>query len=191
MKTRLNDAYLQIVFLSVSVMTKLSHIESSVVNVWLCVSSHVLYHVAFLCVASWAIWACVGSDAFMHAHMVKNAPCPCELFVAPIILACVHCCDASSAVLPLFNSALIVPQNLHVLPTLLDVRLLGYIVPSLKAIEVRRWVMEAINIVACYTRHARTVGSDISQTIFIFQTSQSIRWVIFRIRLSRLIEHFV
>ena len=191
MKTRLNDAYLQVVFLSVSVIAKLSHIESSVVDVWLCVSSHVLYHVAFLCVASWAIWACVGSYAFMHANMVKNAPCPCELFVAPIILACVHCCDASSAVLPLLYSAFVVLENLHVLPTLLDVRLLGYIVSSLKVIQVRRRVMEAINIVACNTRLIRGTRSDISQTVFIFQTSQNIRWVIFRIRLSRLIEHFV
>ena len=162
MKTRLNDAYLQIVFLSVSVMTKLSHIESSVVNVWLCVSSHVLYHVAFLCVASWAIWACVGSDAFMHTHMVKNAPCSCKLSIAPIILACVHCCEASFIVPSWFYSAFIVLQKLHVLSTLPDIRLLGYISSSLKMIEVKRWILIAINIIACNARHAITIMSDIS-----------------------------
>ena len=89
-------------------VAKFAYIGSPCVDARRNVSSHVLDHISLLSVAPRAVLADVGPDAFVHPHVVEDAPRPGELFVSALVAASVEGRESAITVSSFFDFASIV-----------------------------------------------------------------------------------
>ena len=138
------STHLKIIFLSVTMIAELADILPSRVDIRLCVSAHVLDHVAFLGIGPRAVWTLVGSDALMHPNMIQDAPGPSELLVTVVVLAGIHGSDTSTLISALLYRALIVLKELDIFFAFLDVRFLFLRDPIYRAGVIAKTTMDAL-----------------------------------------------